>query len=63
VLEGLVELTVGAEPVPGAGVEVPHAAKRKVKTRALHRRVLRRETMRLQSNVTQVCGRGNAFRT
>src|SRR4051812_21369417 len=57
-LEGLVELTVGAMPPalsPGGVESLPHAASREVRTRALHKRMLRRVTIEvLQSYETQL---------
>src|SRR5512140_849445 len=62
-LDGLVELTVGAEAVPapgpgaapGAAEALPQAVGSKERTRALHRPVLRRENIgRRRSDETQL---------
>src|SRR5438045_5830833 len=63
-LEGIVEVMVGAAPAPmpfpGFGFEsLPHAARRKLMTKAQNRRVLRSETMRCSSRTRPNCGRGD----
>src|SRR4051794_12171358 len=63
-LEGIVDVMVGAAPAPvpspGFGFEsLPHAATRELMTKAQNRRVLRSETMRCSSRTRPNCGRGD----